>query len=70
MADWKELIEAGIKLHEKTRNRKLPGEMNLIDFIDETGFGKEKAKAILRGLVEAGLLNVRVDGRITYYSSK
>jgi len=67
---WKELIETGIKLHEKSQSKKLPGEMILIDFINETGYGKDKAKAILRGLVEAGLLKTRVDGRITYYSPK
>ena len=67
---WSELIETGEKLLKETRNKKLPGEMNLTDFMNESGYGKEKARAILHGLVEAGLLKTRVDGRITYYSPK
>jgi hypothetical protein len=68
--NWKELIDVGEKLHEEARIKKRPGEMNLKDFMDDSGFSKDKAKAILRHLVEAGLLNARVDGRVTYYSPK
>jgi hypothetical protein len=67
---WKELIEIGIELHKKSRIKKLPGEMNLTDFMNETGYGKEKSRTILQGLVAAGLLKTRVDGRVTYYSPK
>ena len=67
---WKELIETGKKLHEEKRNRKLPGEMNLTDFMNETGYGKEKAREILHHLVDAGLVTARVDGHVTYYSAK
>lgn len=65
---WSELIETGEKLQRESRNKKLPGEMNLTDFMKESGYGKDKAKAILVRLLEAGLIQARVDGRVTYYS--
>jgi hypothetical protein len=67
---WSELIKTGIELHKKASEKKLPGEMNLTDFMNETGYGKDKARAILQNLVQAGLLKTRVDGRVTYYSPK
>jgi hypothetical protein len=68
--NWKELIETGEKLQREARNKKLPGEMNLSDFMRESGYGKEKSHEILDQLVAAGLITFRVDGRITYYSPK
>jgi hypothetical protein len=65
---WKELIETGKELHEKTKDKRLPGEVSMSEFMEENNFTKDMARKILRHLIEGGLVTVRVDGMYKFYS--
>lgn len=67
---WKELIETGKKLHEESKSKRLPGEISMTEFMEENNFTKDMARKILRHLIEAGLITVRVDGMYKFYSPK
>ena len=67
---WKELSEIGKKLHEKSKSKRLPGELTVTEFARENGIGREVARSILKGLLEANLISVRIVGMYKFYSPK
>jgi len=68
--NWKELIEIGKELHEKSKDKRLPGEITFEEFRIESGVGKHASRKMLDHLIEAGLVTVRSDGIKKYYSPK
>jgi DNA-binding transcriptional ArsR family regulator len=67
---WIELADQSKKLHEESKNRKLPNEVSLEEFAEYAGVHRTTAYKLLKQLLEAGIITTRKDGCRRYYSPK
>lgn len=67
---WEELTEVGKQLYKDSKNIRLPGELSTSEFAKENNISRDMAREILKRLVEANLISVRVVGMYKFYSPK